>query len=412
MATTTIRLPDFKRTAWASETARAAWEPRIRAASAALLDVEIASVREGIRQAALQFTPTVADLRRLDASGLRYRSVTPGRCAIARDAETVDAFVEAYRGRDDSTVGALLGFPACCRAFFDKLWNVDGLRDTTLRMAGDPSAALRGCNILGRWFGVRHVPHLPCSWQCEATADFARRLRSLWPSDVVSTIDTVLSWPVRYSALHAIAIITFPIMKMVTETDYTAREAIIEVQGTAYPAEASRGLVFPFAPPPHAAIPTPVLFVDPREWTDNGFQSRATMDAAHERLLAVVRAERPQTVLDLGCGNGVLLDKIRALGVRVVEGVEMEEEKVRRGRRAGRAITHGRIQDLPTMKVGQQVRFDLALVSENRFTEMTADSLAAVGNWLEEHVGRLAVYSYDVDKPVVVREMPWPLTAS
>lgn len=395
-------LPDFTRLAWASAAAQAVWEPRVRRISHALLDMEIQSVRDGVRPVALQFTPDVASLRRLD--GLAFAPVAAGRCAVAKDHATVDAFVAAWHGRDDVTVGRFLGFPTCCTAFFDDVWNTRGLRDTTLAMADAQTTAM-GCNILGRWLGVRLVPHLPCGWACARTATFARALAPCWDPEALAWADEMLAWPVEYSALHGIAIVTFPVVKIVTNTDYTAGARVIQRQGTRYPVEAASGLKFPFQKPRVQTLslqmPTPKP-VDPRRWTDNGFPSKASMDAAHDMVL---KAIGPQLsfgkVIDLGCGNGLLLEKIT--GVLKV-GIEADASRAAQAR-PGVDIRVGRIQDVARLV---PETFGLGLISQRRLEEFTTAERATFATWAATHVTELLVYSYDapmftrMERPVCV----------
>lgn len=242
---------EFTRVMWASDRARAVWEPRVQAIQRAWANVELESVRAGVRQVALVFDKP--DLDWSNTGSDPVDPATPGRYVVCdnrrRDSyEALLAFHEAWHARDDRRVGELLGFPGCCRAFFDGVWNVDQKRDTTPSMRSVPAPAPEA-NILGRWLGVRLVPHLPCAFDCAETVAFARRLAPLWPREPLEWAQEMLSWPVRYSALHGVAIITWPVVRVVTNTDYTAHARDIALDGLRYPAEGPRGLVHPFQPP-------------------------------------------------------------------------------------------------------------------------------------------------------------------
>lgn len=386
-------LPEFTRKAWASAEAQAVWAPRVQAVASALLDMEVQSVREGVRPVALQLTPDVASLRRI--GDLAYAPVTPGRCAIAQDRRTLDAFLSVWHGeRDDVAAGRLLGFPECCCRFFHDVWNVRKLRDTTLAMAGADTAGPAACNILGRWLGVRLVTHLPCSWQCQRTLEQARALAPCWDPQALAWAEEMLSWPAEYSALHGIAIVVFPVVKVVVNTDYTASRQALRRPGTRYPDEAATGLQFPFERPQAAPLrlhrPP-----DARAWTDNGFQSREGMDAAHDMVLQALGEITPLgSVLDLGCGNGALLGKVRDRFGALCYGVEADTRRADRAVKAagpGVQVVHGRIQDgaYPLETV------DVALVSQRRFDEFTPEELVKVRIWLRHHARRVLTYSYD-----------------
>ena len=114
-----------------------------------------------------------------------YRVAVGGLADVAALKQAIDA-------GDDSAMGRLLGFPACCIAFFRRVWVNDACVDTTWAMAansGSPgedgrlievdSSTPFQANILWRWMGVRAVPHLPCSFSCPHTVDFANLLMGL-----------------------------------------------------------------------------------------------------------------------------------------------------------------------------------------------------------------------------------------
>lgn len=380
-----MQLPDFTRIAWASADARAVWEPRVRAVSAALLNMEIESVRRGVRLAALQFTPDVASLRRFD--GLAFAPVAPGRCVVAGDQGTVNHFLDAWHRHDDESVGMLLGFPACCRSFFHQTWNTLKLKDTTLAMGGDSTTPMAGCNILGRWLGVRLVPHLPCNWQCGATSRNAKELAACWKPTELAWADEMLSWPMEYSALHGIAIVTTPVTKVITNTDYTPHACVLRVEGTRFPAEGATGLKFPFQNPRSNVVTLTPKVVN--TWSDNGFISREAMDAGHAMVMEAVGTDPSLEVIDLGCGNGRLLEKIAGC---FKVGVEIDQKRAAAGLARGVDIRVGRIQDLKTLVTES---FGTALISQRRLEEFTPSETAEFNEWLRTHAAELVVYSYD-----------------
>ncbi|MBE3576863.1 MAG: hypothetical protein IMX00_04155 [Limnochordales bacterium] len=280
-----FELPDFTRVMWASQRAREVWQPRVEAIQRVWTEVEVWAVSEGMRQAALQVaTPEelpararyVMDLGLVlvplarQGRGRTYAATTPGikpggaweyRVAICKP-EVASEFARASSDRDDEIIGQLLGYPGCCIDFFRRVW-VDGQHvDTTWQMAtntvgpeghvvevsGPPEA-----NILLRWLGVRAVPHLPCSFTCQATVDFGRRLvevgRARGYDREMDWLLEMLSWPVEWSALHGIAIIKTPVLQITARTDYTPSKLVVRRQGTSYPEEGAQGLVFPFRSP-------------------------------------------------------------------------------------------------------------------------------------------------------------------
>jgi hypothetical protein len=87
-------------------------------------------------------------------------------------------------------------------------------------------------NILGRWLGVRAVAHLPCRFDCPESVAFAQRLLEIGTNngygEEVSWITEILSWPAEWSALHGIAEVKWPIVKLSTRTDATSHKRVVK----------------------------------------------------------------------------------------------------------------------------------------------------------------------------------------
>jgi SAM-dependent methyltransferase len=387
-------LPDRTRVMWANAAARDVWRPRIQAIGAAWREVEKLSVVEGIRRGALLF-PTPGELPDLAAwsatrglvalpltregAGGAYASTTAEfqegrawhyRVALTR-LEDAATWLNAWRESDDATIGELLGFPACCRAHFVRYWTGEKWVDPTWPMALEsglsreveslrggltrdvitaPASSPLGANILLRWLGVRAVPHLPCSLQCQATAGFAELLEGVGRragfGEEFDTLREMLAWPVEWSALHGIAEVRTPIAKISTRTDATKSTLVVRRLGSSYPTEGATGTVFPFQKPtviPLTSLrsyrqaferpaPTPAIveLEDATLWTDNGFSTRAGMEAAHATIVTAAGGDNAhRTALDLGCGNGRLLERLTD---RRRLGVEIEPDRAARAR--------------------------------------------------------------------------------
>jgi len=387
--------PDFTRLAWASERALSVWAPRVAAINEAWLDVELTSVAADMRLAAFVFDrPQLAE--RVDALQLTLTYVTKQRVAITRTPAVGFDLAQAYHARDDRHIGQLLGFPECCIQFFDHVWNTRHLRDTTLAMA-QHSATPNGSNILGRWLGVRLVPHLPCAFGCVASEYHARLYAALLPDDCAAWAHELLSWPVQYSALHGIAEIVWPILKVVTNTDYTRTRRDVRLMGTQYPCDAPTGLTFPFIKPAFVPLTSLATFrasVDAAatarewQWTENGFTARDAMHSAHAQILRALDASPPHgNVLDLGCGNGLLLARIASRYHVAVEGIERDSTK--------HQMVPVVVRDLRDWS-GDLV--DTILVSQRRFDELPELEARVMAS-----ARQVLVYSYDVPQFVELR---------
>lgn len=381
-----FRLPDETRIQWSSRRTRDLWQPRIRAVSDAWYEIEKLSVEDGLRPAALAFVRPESlpqfmsrwqaklDVRVVDRVGCSdgYSTSTAPptgdqswayRVTLARDRAIGIMLVDALINGDDELVGLCLGFPDCCRLFFESVWRDDDWFDPTWPMAGGRDGLTevhRGddcwhTNVLLRWLGLRPVPHLPCSFDCDRSRQLALRLTRLGIAhgygQEMEWLAEALRWPLEWSALHGVAEIVTPVVKIITTTPATAGRLTVRLAGRSEALEAPAGTRFPHQAnlAPASLKATGNAEARPGEknalWgqpgtlrgkpapTSNGFYDRAVMDAAHETLLRAVREAGPPhagTVVDLGCGDGTLLRKVRDLGGNGVRlwGCDLDPERV------------------------------------------------------------------------------------
>jgi SAM-dependent methyltransferase len=445
-------LPDFTRQMWVGDAARAVWAPRLRRITQAWLEIEWLAVAEGIRACAVTTVSPeglvekgatwlarglhVLALEIQGAAGT-YASTPVAtelgkpyvyRVVVGRH-DALREFHQAWEASDQASIGRLLGYPPCCFAFFRRVWVDEGMIDTTWPMAvatvgagnGARAVSVQGppeANILWRWMGVRAVPHLPCRFDCEATVAFGRRLlevgRAAGYADEVTWLLEILRWPVEWSALHGIAEILTPVLKVSSRTDATATRYVVQRPGDRYPVEGARGLKFPFPVPggvpytqspafrralDHAAArvpPTPDWYA-----SDNGFDSVAAMDAAHMPLVAAaarVLGDAGGDVLDLGCGNGALLAKIRAAAPGAVPfGIDRDPTRIAHAREIHPGFAdHFRVGDLmdPESAWAAERRYGLILLMPGRLVEAGPDKAAQLRGELARSGSRLLVYAY------------------
>jgi hypothetical protein len=374
---------------WASSHAREVWEPRIQAIQRSWSSIELSSVRQGLRKAALVFT---------SPDTLVSIEVAPGRFIVALTYDVARLAADAYRTNDDVTLGEMLGYPSCCCAFFAEM-KVAGDYDSTWDASSDGRAdGPVESNILGRWLGVRRIMHLPCSFDCASTVLLAERYASLWPQQELAWANEILSWPAEWSAVHGVAEVKYPILKLSTPTTVVDRR-IVRRQGASYPAEGARGIVFPYSEQKakmslgattcggELPIELPVVRATGANlasslWTENGFSSQTAMDNAHDMVLSQLAQSRPHgMVLDLGCGNGHLLTRVQQLYRVPVLGVEVKTI-VKKA-----PIMTGNLRDIASLDLPL---IDTILVSQRRFEEMSN-----LEEWTHSHARQVLVYSYD-----------------
>jgi uncharacterized protein len=278
-------MPDFKRVAWINDRARAVWEPRLRRIATAWTEAEWLSVPAGLRDCAIVTLAPGLFVERARAWAALGLSALPlsihGRGPIATDTasriaepqkidhfrvavaapENLAALAQALDRHDDATLSGLLGVPTCCSAHRRRHWTAHLAMDPTWSIAagspprdhGDRCRVVDGpwqTNILWRWLAICAMPHLPCSLDCEASRMIADRLialgREAGYDEEMSWMRAVLSWPVEWTALHGIAIVSTPILKIAARTDASEQKFTVRRHGEAYPAEGATGLCFPY----------------------------------------------------------------------------------------------------------------------------------------------------------------------
>ncbi|MGH9280203.1 MAG: class I SAM-dependent methyltransferase [Acidimicrobiales bacterium] len=441
-------LPDFTRLTWVSDHAEAVWRPRLDRITAAWAEVEWLAVAAGARPCAvtmatpdefLTVAPRWADRELfalpVEIQGLSRQPYTATavptelgqpfvfRFVVGRPAD-VRRFKRAWDAADQDAIGDLLGYPRCCTEFFRRVWVDDGMVDTTWPMAaatapggGDGSATieLRGpaqANILWRWAGVRAVPHLPCRFDCPATVALADALVDVGRQEGFATemgwLLEVLGWPAEWSALHGIAEVRTPIVKVVTRTDATARTYTVRRHADTYPREGATGLRFPCRAPGslrlsesrgfRRGLENPIAPV----WlaTDNGFPSVDAMRDAHRPIVALAAellGPDGGRVVDLGCGNGALLRAVLATRpATAIFGMDLEPARVEHARQ----LNPGPDADFRVGDIFDEAawwpseRFALALLMPGRLVETTPQRRAALLELLGTRCDRVLVYAY------------------
>jgi hypothetical protein len=150
-------------------------------------------------------------------------------------------FLASESGRTDhETIGKMLGFPDCCRQFFKETF-CRGYQDTIWQQALNTKGAsvvrtqmvkgstvheitLKGypeCVAHQRYWGVRVGFHLPCSYTCEATREWAQiwltEQSKIDPTVAQDTLD-ILSLPATWAAYQGAAKIYTPHYECITNS--------------------------------------------------------------------------------------------------------------------------------------------------------------------------------------------------
>jgi hypothetical protein len=251
------------------------------------------------------------------------------RTVIGKAAD-VDRYIKAYCQKDDTTVGCMLGYPKCCAEAFTRRWKDQKQRDFTWDMMGVKNsmntAVIHPFSRLNPMFsklGLRVLHHLPCSIRCEPSNRIAEQYFELWSEQERKWLDEILRWPVEWSALHGAAEIRTPVCKIITDTDSTATEYVVQFAGKVpLPEGSAEGNRFPY----NSDIDT---------HSNNGFSSKEAMIKAHAVILAASReAKDIRSISDPGCGNGVLLNALSLMHLLSdLTGIDLNHHAVAQGRK-------------------------------------------------------------------------------
>jgi len=430
------RLEEFTRHSWANDEARVVWEPRIRKVCACIGELEWRSILEGVRAGGLTavapseletfgamlatYGLTVATLEKIAAadsyvsSGRPLREGEPFnyRCAMGRVSD-VRLLESAYLSRDDEAVGRLLGYPPCCTSFFNRVWIDEHFVDTTWPMAQNTTEKrsvththveipeVSKCNILLRWLGPRMVFHLRCSFNCQPTVELADKFteiaRSAGFHQEMDWLEEMLTWPVEWNASNGLAEITTPVGTTSTVTDATAETYRVSYKrGAGYTKARGRAKGFP-----DDQLNEPFRDL---EWyyADNGFRSRQDMGLSHEPIVKLASETLSQAtgcVLDLGCGNGVLLKKIcQPNGNLIPWGVDVSSDNIAHARLlAPRFSDNFVVSDIFDDCViwSKDHEFHLVILMLGRLTEVPEGQGEKLLRCIKERARNLLVYAYD-----------------
>lgn len=280
-------LPPHSRIQWVNKKIKESWEPRLEAARDAYWFVERYSVYQKLRKCALItvnsqhmdsfkkeiegfgafFLPikkTVAregfnhmDKEAKEGQPFNWHGV------LAKEMEDAYAFAEAYRKDDIVTQGMMLGYPTCCiehfneclpKGYFDPIFQ---MADRSLEITKKKDEhfirltdeAYHITSPLLRYTGIRIVPHIPCSFNCEGSKkiaeDWIRLARDYEQSGIEHAI-MMLSMPMEWDCLRGIAYISSPVFKIEANSLTCHPKYVVQKEGTHFPEEAPTGLKFPW----------------------------------------------------------------------------------------------------------------------------------------------------------------------
>ncbi|ALG67649.1 hypothetical protein [Beggiatoa leptomitoformis] len=279
-------LPDFTRISWVSEEARSQWEHRFTRLIQVWQTAEWQSVKTGMRgcctlvlsptqfieQASLWIEQGLVSLPLEMQAVAQYANAqallqvagdTPFllRVAVGYPA-AIQALQRAINQQDEAEISRLVGYPYCCYQAFHHYCAEQGFIDMTWHSAlashHQPDSEsqlikLSSCietNLFWQSLGLRLIPHNPCRYDCPASIEMGKQfillLQQLGFTEELSWLQEIFDFPVAWSALHGIAEIKTPLLKISTTTDATPTKYIVHYQGQTYPLAGGQGLTFPY----------------------------------------------------------------------------------------------------------------------------------------------------------------------
>ena len=211
-------LPDWTRVQWTSIENKNKYEPIIASINKAWQHIERMSVVHDIRTSALgiikiselssiideyaKYGVIVAPLaKEYPSQGYTSSTVPPKqkdpigvRVVFTKSEKLADEWFRVWNlhaSARDREVGILLGYPTCCtkhyaeytnqQHFVDMTWpvSINGLSaadETLVHIKADTPVE---SNMLWHWQGVRLVPHIPCSFDCQESMELGKKMAEL-----------------------------------------------------------------------------------------------------------------------------------------------------------------------------------------------------------------------------------------
>jgi hypothetical protein len=288
-----FQMPPFTRTVFASKEAKDEWAVRLDNAQDLFTKLEQLSVKRGLRSCTTVYIPhdkLEEKAKEFEEEGLYFTparkvnthngfTITHGHLdekqpwqwfgALSSNKQDSERWVRAYHEYDHETMGTLLGYPECCKKFFQEKWikgyidpvwqQAENTHNSTRREINDKTIYLNNSdnwqsNQLLKYISIRLVPHISCSMDCKATQEQATKWAEIYIDeygydDDMKTVEEVLSMPVEWSALHGISYIVTPIFKIETNSVACHPKYTVQLNGKHYPEESATGLHFPFLNP-------------------------------------------------------------------------------------------------------------------------------------------------------------------
>lgn len=293
-----FQMPPYARTVWASDGLKKEWLPKMELAARAYQELEQLTVMHGLRECTTLHTTAnsiMHDTQAMAKRGLAYvpilqvgsyggfahthPPVVDGRPwtyygAVGKTPEAARAFAAASamtieaEGKevDHAAIGELLGYPPCCREFFNRVWGAgyidpiwqqaENCKDDIVVNREDHLIQLSvdlppETSVMLRYIGLRVLPHIPCSLDCPRSTQMAKDWVQVGRDEKLEGIEELMEFlqmPVEWDCLKGIAFISTPIFKIETNSMTCFPRHVVQKEGSLRPKGTPGGLKFPWIP--------------------------------------------------------------------------------------------------------------------------------------------------------------------
>ncbi|MDP5273699.1 hypothetical protein [Chengkuizengella axinellae] len=284
-------IPPFARMSWVSKEVKDQWEARMQKACKVYSRLELETVKHGIRDCTTRHISgnnLEYEMEQLAKDGLvflpirkvgtysgfahKHPPVLQGKPwayygVVSKEPEKAWLFSHSSNNNskvDHETIGQLLGYPKCCRDFFDSVW-LDGYIDPVWQQALNSKeeniknkkeqfirvkdTVNHENNVMLRYIGVRIVPNIPCSLDCSHSLENARKWIELGKELNLEGVDDLiylLKLPVEWDCQKGIAYISTPLFKIETNSMTCYPKHVVQKEGTEFPKGTPLGNKFPW----------------------------------------------------------------------------------------------------------------------------------------------------------------------
>ncbi len=147
---------------------------------------------------------------------------------VTRDFASAEKFKKFFDKNNHEAMGEMLGYPKCCTSYFQKHFKVNN-DPVWVNKKGDISGHLE-CNILLHYFGIRMIPHYPCSPSCVESKKIGEKWHLLMKNknkNLAKKLQEILKTEMTWDSYHGVVQVETPYFLGVSNTFPFLKKKII-----------------------------------------------------------------------------------------------------------------------------------------------------------------------------------------